>query len=218
MYVVVHWHVFLKLLIERPTCSQTTYHNGKELPQKTVVNLACYDRIVMGGEFMLFVDPAVSADAEEPTVESVVEEFFRAQTGMTRDMMHVEMLELFPQIKEARRLCATLNRGMLTFDARVHSRYWEATKSTTTKVLVTNTETGESIPIDAYEFSRGLSTIKDEVRKLSLAAHNNTHYESPEANDPVRQVCKRIILMTQHGIAPGVSFSCLWVVVALVPS
>ena len=56
------------------------------------------------------------------------------------------------------------------------------------QVLVTNTDTGESIPIDTYEFVHGLSTIKDEAKKLRIALDSGSEYTSPEAHDPIRQV------------------------------
>ena len=52
-----------------------TFHNGKELQPGDVVNLACYDRIVLGGEITLFVDPAIAAKFEEPPVDMAFEEY-----------------------------------------------------------------------------------------------------------------------------------------------
>eukprot|EP00750_Incisomonas_marina_P003012 INCI12808.3.p1 GENE.INCI12808.3~~INCI12808.3.p1 ORF type:complete len:1011 (+),score=198.42 INCI12808.3:601-3633(+) len=175
-----------------------TFHNGKELQPGDVVNLACYDRIVLGGEITLFVDPAIAAKFEEPPVDMAFEEYYGAQRPgdgqSTVDPIQREVLEIRPQIKEAKQLCEVLNRGMLTFEPRIHSRHWEESSVTTLKVLVTNTDTGESIPIDTYEFVHGLSTIKDEAKKLRIALDSGSEYTSPEAHDPIRQFMDRSIM------------------------
>jgi hypothetical protein len=54
-----------------------TYHNGELLAEGKDVVLAQYDRVAIGGELLLFVNPMLSADGEEgevPTAEWAVEE------------------------------------------------------------------------------------------------------------------------------------------------
>lgn len=56
-------------------------HSGKEVQYgEADVVLTCYDRIVLGSEITLFVDPAFANESEEPTAANAFNEYHTAST------------------------------------------------------------------------------------------------------------------------------------------
>jgi hypothetical protein len=119
---------------------------------------------------------------------------------LSMEVVNKEIMQLLPLTKEAKLCCDKLCREMLSFEVLMQRSQNKEEPTPTVKVKVHreggSTTEKQDILIETFEFERGLSTIRDEVRKFNFALSNSRTYTSPVDHDPIKQFMDRTMSTT----------------------
>lgn len=175
-----------------------TFHNGVKLKKDERRTLSHNDRVVIGGDLVVFQLPSVAeSDVSLPlTAEEAIEEYQNglrgapaddeaAQKKLANDAVNAELLEMMMQTKQATRLAFLLDRDCLSFEPTIAGGEHDSVKVRVARSADAGA-TEESVVLDPFDFSKGLSVMRDELRRVSAAIDGNRSYECDEANDPLR--------------------------------
>jgi len=108
--------------------------------------------------------------------------------------VQAQVQELVRKIPELSKMCSMLDRPMLSFAVKLTpgENPQEAPKP---KIVVKNSDTGEEVFQDPWEFQDRYSIVQDEVQKLKHAIAYGTEYHVPEVHDPLTLLFDNLFLL-----------------------
>eukprot|EP00501_MAST-03F_sp_TOSAG23-6_P000187 GSMAST32.ASY1.ANO1.190.1 assembled CDS len=189
-----------------------TYLNGKTVPKGKSKSIKAWDRVVIGGDVLQFVIPGVAPNDNKFPAEVAIGEYqsalaqfeeekkqweakMKAGRGKLsveeenalreEDLMNGQIIQLLPKLKELKILTDTMDRGYLSFEAKLLQSHTNSGKLEL-KVKVHNGNTHEDTLIDTFELDKAYNVLKEEHRNLSIAVENGRDYTVELHHDPVQ--------------------------------